>query len=467
MNMQEQSPISASLVDALKDSITGELLRPGEAGFDSARSVWNARFDRKPDLVIRCACTDDIAAAVNFARQHDLVISVKGGGHDYAGNTVGEGGLLIDLGLMRTVSVDVRARTAVAEAGATWSDVDAATQPHGLATTGGTVSTVGIAGFTLGGGQGWLTRKYGLAADNLLSAEVVTASGAVVRASSNEHPDLYWGLRGGGGNFGIVSRFEYRLHEFGPDVLAGQVIYPLERARELLRWYRDHMKTAPDEVTAYPFLLRIPPLPDFPAAIQGKVVLDFVAAYAGPVDEAEIHLAPFRAQGSPLMDTIGVVPYTVLQKAFDDGMAKGNRWYSRCLQLDEVSDAFIDTLLDNLDPFPGAFTAVYLGAQGGAVSRVAADATAYPHRGNSDALHIFPGWADPAEDAAVMAWARDLYGKLRPFDEGGVYVNMLAEDEGDRLSQAYKANLGRLAALKKKWDPHNLFRMNHNIPPGD
>jgi len=465
--MQKLSPIPASLVDALKTSITGELLCPGDAGFDAACSVWNARFDRRPDLVIRCACTDDIAAAVNFAREQGLVISVKGGGHDYAGNTVGEGGLLIDLGSMRTVSVDAQARTAVAEAGATWSDVDAATQPHGLATTGGTVSTVGIAGFTLGGGQGWLTRKYGLAADNLLSAEVVTASGAVVRASSDENPDLHWGLRGGGGNFGIVSRFEYRLHELGPDVLAGQVIYPLERAHELLRWYRDHMKTAPDEVTAFPFLLRIPALPDFPAEIRGKVVLDFVAAYAGPVDEAEAHLAPFRAQGSPLMDTIGVVPYTVLQKAFDDGMAKGNRWYSRCLHLDEVSDGFIDTLLDNLDPFPGAFTAVYLGAQGGAVSRVAADATAYPHRGNSDALHIFPGWTDPAEDAAVMAWARDLYGKLRPFAEGGVYVNMLAEDEGDRLPQAYKENLGRLAALKKKWDPHNLFRMNHNIPPED
>ena len=463
--MQEHRPIPASLVDALKNAVTGDLLCPGDAGFDSARAVWNGRFDRKPELVIRCACTDDIAAAVNFAREQDLVISVKGGGHDYAGNTVGEGGLLIDLGPMRTVSVDAQARTAAAEAGATWSDVDAATQPHGLATTGGTVSTVGIAGFTLGGGQGWLTRKYGLAADNLLSAEVVTASGAVVRASSDENPDLYWGLRGGGGNFGIVSRFVYRLHEFGPDIVAGQVIYPLKRARELLRWYRDHMKTGPDEVTAFPFLLRIPALPDFPVEMQGKVVLDFVVAYAGPVEEAETHLAPFRTQGGALMDTVGVVPYRAMQKAFDDGMAKGNRWYSRCLHLDEISDEFIDTLLDNLEPFPGAFTAVYLGAQGGAVSRVAADATAYPHRRNSDALHIFPGWADSAEDAAVMAWARDLYDKLRPFAEGGVYVNMLAEDEGDRISQAYGGNFERLAALKKKWDPRNLFRMNHNIPP--
>ncbi len=465
--MQEHRLIPASLVEGLKNSITGDVLRPGDDGFDAARAVWNARFDRKPDLVIRCACTDDIAAAVNFARGQDLVISVKGGGHDYAGNTVGEGGLLIDLGLMRTVSVDARARTAVAEAGATWSDVDAASQPYGLATTGGTVSTVGIAGFTLGGGQGWLTRKYGLAADNLLSAEVVTASGAVVRASSEENPELFWGLRGGGGNFGIVSRFEYRLHEFGPDVLAGQVIYPLERAGELLRWYREYMKTAPDEVTAFPFMIRIPPIPDFPEAMQGRVVLDFVVAYAGSVQEAEPHLAPFRAQGEPLMDTVGVVPYTALQKSFDEGMVKGNRWYSRCLHLHEVSDEFIDILLNNLDPFPGAFTAVYLGAQGGAVSRVPADATAYPHRRNSDALHIFPGWADPAEDAAVMAWARDLYGKLRPFAEGGVYVNMLAEDEGDRLSQAYGTNFERLAALKKKWDPHNLFRMNHNIPPAD
>jgi FAD/FMN-containing dehydrogenase len=463
--MMDARPLPSSLVQQLNARTAGQVLGPGEPCYDEARSVWNARFDRKPRLIVRCTCTGDIAAAVDFAREQELPISVKGGGHDYAGNTVGEGALLVDLGLMRNVTVNPQSRVAVADGGATWADVDAATQPHALATPGGTVSTVGIAGFTLGGGQGWLTRKFGLAADNLLSAEVVTASGEVVRASSNENPDLYWALRGGGGNFGIVSRFEYRLHPFGPDILAGQVIYPLERAGDLLRWYRDHMKSAPDEVGVFPFLLRIPSLPDFPAEIRGKLVLDFVIAYAGPVADAEVHLAPFRKQGKPVMDTVGVVPYTALQQAFDAGMAKGNRWYSRFLQLEDMPDAFIDRLLGKLEPFPGAFTAVYLGAQGGAAGRVAADATPYPHRHVADGLHIFPGWTDSGEDAAIMDWARGLYESLEPFAEGGVYVNMLAEDERARLPQAYGPNFERLAALKKKWDPENLFRMNHNIAP--
>jgi len=465
MRMAAGRTLPASAVDTLKSAASGPVLRPGEPGFDAARTAWNARFDKTPDLVLRCACTGDIVAGVDFASEHGLSIAVKGGGHDYAGNTVGDGGLLLDLGPMRTVSVDADGRTASVEPGATWAEVDAATQAHGLATPGGTVSTVGVAGFTLGGGQGWLTRKFGLAADNLLAAEVVTAAGAVLRASDTENPDLYWALRGGGGNFGIVSRFEYRLHEMGPEIMAGQVIYPRERAGELLRWYRDYMKNAPDEVAVYPFFIRIPPLPDFPAEIHGEVVLDFVIAYAGPAGEAGAHLAPFRQQGQPVMDTVGVVPYTALQQAFDAGMAKGNRWYSRCLQFEEVQDAFIDTLLDKLDPFPGPFTAVYLGRQGGAVGRVATDATAYPHRGIVDALHIFPGWADPAEDDSVMDWARSLYQALQPFAEDGVYVNMLAEDESDRLSSAYGSNLARLAKLKKKWDPGNLFSMNHNIPP--
>ena len=454
-------------IGSLEAIIDGEVIRPGQAGYDEARSVWNARFDRKPDLIVRCSSTSDIAASVRFARDKGLLLAVKGGGHDYAGNTVGDGGLLIDLGPMNAVTVDTAGRRAVAEAGARWGDVDAATQPHGLATPGGTVSQVGIAGFTLGGGQGWLTRKFGLATDNLLAAEVVTATGEVVRASSDENADLYWALRGGGGNFGIASRLEYRLYDVGPEVLAGQVLYPLERAGELLRWYRDYMRDAPDEVAVYVFFIRIPPLPDFPEAMHNQVMLDFVVAYAGPVDEAEPHLAPFREHGGALMDTVSSVPYVMLQQAFDEGMAKGNRWYSRYLQFHEVSDAFIDAMVAGLDPFPGPLTAVYLGGQGGAPNRVPRDATAYPHRDVVESLHIFPGWIEAHEDESVMAWARGLYESLAPFADSGVYLNMLAEDEQSRLRAAYQGNYDRLLEIKKKWDPDNLFRMDRNLRPGD
>ncbi len=463
--MTRSRPIPPARVEAFTAIVDGVVLQPGDAGFDAARAVWNGRFNRKPDLIVRCAGTDDVVASVNFAREERHSLSVKGGGHDYAGNTVGEGGILIDLSPMRGITVDPEGRRAVVEAGATWADVDATTQAHGLVTPGGTVSSVGVAGFTLGGGGGWLTRKFGMAVDNLLAAEVVTADGEVIRASEEKNPDLFWALRGGGGNFGVVTRFEYRLHEFGPRIQAGQVIYPLERAGELLRWYRDYMKEAPDEIGVYPFFIRIPPLPAFPSEIHGKVVVDFVVAYAGPVADGETHLRRFQEHDGAIMDTVAPIPYVSLQQAFDAGMGKGNRWYSRYLHLREVSDDFIDTLLENLDPFPGAFTAVYLGAQGGAAGRVSPDATAYPHRDIVDALHIFPGWSHPEDDDAIMTWARGLYGKLEPFGEGGVYVNMLGDDEEGRLRAAYGTNYSRLVQLKRKWDPDNLFRMNHNIPP--
>ncbi|MEJ2522729.1 MAG: FAD-binding oxidoreductase [Gammaproteobacteria bacterium] len=465
--MGQDSAIPQAGIEALSSEVAGHVLLPDSTGYDAARAVWNGRFDYRPAVVIRCSRAADVVRAVNFARQHRLPLSVKGGGHDYAGNTVGEDSLLVDLSPMKAVVVDAQNRRATAEGGATWADVDAATQAEGLATPGGTVSTVGIAGFTLGGGAGWLTRKFGLAADNLLAAEVVTATGEVVRASSHDNPELFWALRGGSGNFGIVTRFEYRLHPVGPEILAGQVLYPVERAGELLRWYRDFMKTAPDELGVYAFFLRIPPLPDFPETLHGKVVLDFVVAYAGPPEEAEPHLAPFRQQGTPLVDSVGPVPYTGLQQAFDDAMGKGNRWYSRYLQLNEVSDEFIDTLVNHLEPFPGPFTTVYMGGQGGAPSRIAPEATAYPHRHVADALHIFPGWADPAEDEAIMGWARELYGRLAPFAEGGCYVNMLAEDELERLPAAYRGNYAKLAQVKKRWDPDNLFRNNRIIRPAD
>lgn len=451
----------------LAQGLDGSVLLPGDDGYDEARSMWNGRFERRPAVVARCASSEDVSAAVRFARDEGMPLSVKGGGHSYAGNTVLEDSLLIDLSALDSVEVDAEARRVVVGGGARWGSVDAATQEHGLATVGGTVSTVGVAGFTLGGGSGWLTHKHGLALDNLRSAEVVTASGDIVRADDDENPDLFWALRGGSGNFGVVTAFEFALHPVGPEVLAGQVFYPFERSKELLRFYRDYFLDAPDEVMCYPFFIRVPPIELFPEPFHGKLALDFVIAYIGPVEEAREHLDPFRGLGDPFLDLVAPQPYVMLQQAFDPGMPSGNRWYSRSQQLDELSDEAIDTLVDNLDPFPGELTAVYLGPHDGAVSRVPSDATAYAHRSSAHELHVFPGWLDAAHDAANIAWANQVHDAMRPFGNERVYVNLLGDMESERVPEAYADNYQRLVELKAKWDPDNLFQGNHNIPPGD
>ena len=452
-------------VTDFEQQMSGSVLRPDDAGFDEARRVWNGRFQREPALVARCHGAEDVAAAIGFARAEGMEISVKGGGHSYAGNTVLDDSLLIDLSALDSVEVDAEARRAVVGGGARWGAVDAATQAHGLATTGGTVSTVGVAGFTLGGGSGWLARKHGLALDNLRRVQVVTAGGDIIRADEDENADLFWALRGGSGNFGVVTSFEYELHPVGPEVLAGQVFYPVERAPELLRFYRDYFLDAPDEVMCYPFFIRVPPLELFPELFHGKVALDFVVAYAGPVEEAWEHVQPFRELGDPFLDLVAPQPYVMLQQSFDAGMAAGNRWYSRSQQLDELTDDAIDTLLGHLDPFPGPLTAVYLGPHDGAVSRVPADATAYPHRSSAHELHVFPGWMDPAEDATNIAWANQLHDAMRTHGNDRVYVNLLGDMEAERVPRAYADNYARLRELKAKWDPENVFHGNHNIPP--
>lgn len=459
--------ISAEHLARLEKEVSGDLLRNGDPGFDEARTVWNARFQRSPALIVRCRNAQDVSAAVRFAREQEIPLSVKGGGHDYAGNTVAEGSLLVDLSPMREVDADPEKRRATVGAGATWANMDQSTQAHGLATPGGTVSSVGVAGFTLGGGGGWLTRKYGLAADNLLGAEVVTATGEIVRAGDEENPDLFWAIRGGGGNFGIVTTFEYALHSVGPEVLGGQVLYPFERAGELLRWFRDTFPKTPDELMCFPFFIRIPPLDVFPESSHGQLALDFVVAYMGDPQEGERYLSPFREHGDPILDAVALQPYTALQQAFDAGMGKGNRWYSRSQHMDALPDEAIDTLLAQMDPFPGELTAVYFVPQGGAVGRVAPDAIAYPHRSSAYELHIFPGWMNEAQDAEIMAWADALHQAILPHGNGGVYVNLLGDGEEDRVKAAYGPNFQRLGQVKKTWDPENLFRRNHNIPPAD
>lgn len=463
--MDSTGPTAGLNADELRRRVSGRLLSPGDEGYDKARSTWNARFDSRPALIVQCAGAGDAQAAVRFARERDLPLTVKSGGHDYAGNSAAQGGLLIDLSRLKSVEVDSASRRARVGAGATWADFDREAQAHGLATTGGTVSTVGVAGFTLGGGEGWLARKHGIAADNLIGADVVTAQGELVRASDRENPALLWGLRGGGGNFGIVTAFEYTLHPVGPEVFAGQVIYPASRAPELLRFYRDHFRDAPDELQCFPFLLRIPPIEPFPEARHGELALDFVLAYVGDSSDGEAALAPFRELGDPILDATGPQPYLTLQQSFDAGLPKGNRWYSRAHYFDALTDEAIDTLVDHLEPFPGAFTTVYFGAGGGAVGRVAPDATAFPNRSAEHGLHVFPGWVDPTEDEAIMAWTRRVHEAMAPHANGSVYVNLLGEDERERVPAAYAGNYDRLVSLKKTWDPDNLFRRNHNIEP--
>ncbi len=442
------------------------LTTPEDTAYDEARAVWNGRFDSRPSVIAHVTSAREAAEALAVAKRANLSVTVRGGGHDYTGRSACEGGLLIDLGSLDSVSVDPEARRATVGAGARWADVDRATQAHGLATPGGTVSSVGVAGFTLGGGQGWLTRTHGLACDNLVAAEVVTASGEILRASETEHPDLLWGLRGGGGSLGIVTSLEYALHPLDHEVLAGQVIYPLERADELLGFYRDFFEDAPDTVMCFPFFYRVPPLDLFPAASHGQIVLAFVVACFAPVDEGERALAPFRGLGDPVLDGVFPQSYVALQQAFDAGMSEsGNRWYSRAHKLRDLGDDCIDTIVESIDPLRGDFTSVYLTPGGGVAGRRPVDETAYPHRGAAHQLHIFPGWTDPEADEGVMAWTREFSERVEPFSHAGVYVNMLAEDEEHRVAASYGPNYDRLAQLMAEWDPDGVFRSTHNIPP--
>ena len=452
-------------VTALDERLHGDLLHPGDEGYDEARTLWNAMIDKYPSYVARCTGAADVMAAVSFAAEHDLLLSVKGGGHNFAGTAVCDDGLTIDLSPMDAVRVDPSAKTARVQPGATWADFDHEAQAFGLATTGGLVSTTGVAGLTLGGGQGYLARKHGLAVDNLVGADVVTADGELVHASEDEHEDLFWALRGGGGNVGVVTSFEFDLHPVGPQVLAGPIFHPYEDAREALRFYREFTADAPDELSCYALVVRVPPEPLFPEDVQGEPALAFAVCYAGPMDEAEAALEPLRAFGDPILDGVQPVRYTALQQSFDDGSPEGHRWYSKSHYLGELPDGAIDTILEYTDPFPGPLTQVALEPMGGAIARVDRDATAFPHRDAAYSFGIWPGWADPDRDEELTTWAREFHEAMAPYATGGVYANYLDRDESDRVRAAYGENYERLVAVKTEWDPGNLFRMNQNVEP--
>src|SRR5499427_6877711 len=457
--------IPQDTVAALRGKLRGTVALPGEDGYDAARIIWNAMVDRRPGLVVRCLGTADVINAVTIARDENLVIAVRSGGHNIAGQAVCDGGLLIDLSLMRSVRVDPVSGTARVEPGATLADFDREAQAFALATPLGINSTTGVAGLTLGGGFGWTTRKFALTIDNLISADVVTADGKLVRASEKENPDLFWALRGGGGNFGVVTSFEFKLHPLGPEVLSGLIVHPLERAGELLPKFCRIAKEAPDELTIWAVMRKAPPLPFLPSEWHGKEVLIFAACYSGDMKEGEKAVKALRALGTPIADVISPHPFTGWQAAFDPLLAPGARNYWKSHDFIDLPDAALRAIMDAVRALPSPECEVFIAHVGGAMARVAANATAWPNRGAHFTMNAHARWRDKAQDGACVAWARQLFEATQPFASGSVYVNFMPEDEKDRIADAYGANYRRLAEIKHRYDPDNLFRINQNIRP--
>jgi FAD/FMN-containing dehydrogenase len=458
--------IGTEAIDQLRSGLKGTLLAPGAPGYDEARSIWNAMIDRRPGLIARCTDAADVAHAVRFAGEHDLLLAVRGGGHNIAGNGMCEGGLTIDLSLIRQVQVDPNARTALVGGGATLAEVDRETQTAALATPLGINSTTGIGGLTLGGGFGWLSRRFGLTIDNLISAEMVTANGEVTRASADVNPDLFWAIRGGGGNFGVVTSFEFRLHPVGPEVLSGLIVHPLSDARDVLHFYRDFLPKTPDDFVCWFVMRKAPPLPFLPPEWHGKEILALAACYCGKdLAEGERVAAPLRKFGKPIADVVAPHPYAAWQQILDPLLTPGVRNYWKSHDFSEVSDGLIDALIAHANKLPDPSTEIAFAQLGGAVVRVANDATAYGHRDGQFVMNVHGRWEDPAKDAACIGWARDLFQATAPFATGSVYVNFLTQDEGDRVRAAYGRNYDRLSKLKGKYDPENLFRHNQNIRP--
>jgi FAD/FMN-containing dehydrogenase len=454
-------------VERLRAGVRGPVILPADPGYDAARAIWNGAIDRRPACIARCTGVADVVAAVGFARERDLLVAVRAGGHGVGGHALCEGGLVIDLSPMKGIRVDPVARTARAEAGVLWGELDRETQLHGLATVGGIVTHTGIAGLTLGGGIGWLMRKHGATVDNLLSVDMVTAQGEIVSASEEENPDLFWAIRGGGGNFGIVTSFEYRLHPVGPIVLAGSVFHLLEDAPDVLRFYREFIAAARDELTTIFELSVAPPLPFLPEEVHGKPIVMVGACYAGSPDKGAEVVHPLKQFGRPIVDLLEPKPYTALQSMFDPLVPHGWHRYWKSVELPPLTDDAIDTLVEHSSAptSPKSYTIVF--QLGGALARVGEDETAFSQRDAAHNVNINAVWTeeDPGAERHI-AWARDFFDAMQPHAGGRVYLNFLGEEGGNRVRQAYGArNYERLVELKRAHDPTNFFRLNQNIEP--
>ncbi len=454
--------LSTSMLESagmLRATSRGDVLIASDAGYDDARTLWNAMIDRKPAVIARCAGVADVLDALAFAREHDLSVAVRAGGHNVAGTALCDDGLVVDLTRMKGIHIDVARRRARVEGGVTWGELDREAQRFGLATTGGVIPSTGVTGLTLGGGIGWLMRKYGLSCDNLISADVATADGRLVTASASANPDLFWGLRGGGGNFGVVTSMELELHPVGPDLVAGPIFHPREAGKDLFRFARDRMADQPDELLVHLAIV---------TGSTGDQMSGLLPAYAGSALAGEAAVAPLKSYGVPLVDAVGPMPYLTLQGLFDAAYPNGRRNYWKSAFVDRLTDEIIDLLVDEYADTPSPYASFLLEQMGGAINRVGATDTAFPHRSATYNFAITSAWDDPADDETNVRWVRALWAKLEPHLNGGVYVNYLSEQElegSDRVRAAYGPNYDRLAALKHAYDPENRFRHNQNIVP--
>ena len=452
-------------IDEFKTHFQGEVLLPDDAGYDEVRQIWNAMIDRRPALIARCTSAEDVVQAIAFGRTRNLIISVRGGGHNIAGNAVCDDGLMIDLSLMKCVQVDLATSRARVGPGCTLGEFDAVVQAHALATPLGINSTTGVAGLTLGGGFGWLSRKYGMTIDNLLSAEVVTADGQQRHASETENADLFWGLRGGGGNFGVVTQFEFQLHPVGPNVLSGLIVFPFEQAKSVITQFARFTETMPDELNVWMVTRKAPPLPFLPEGAHGKEMVALALCYVGDPEEGEKLIAPLRGFGTVLGEHIGVQPYIAWQQAFDPLLAKGARNYWKSHNFAQLSDGVIDAIIEYAARLPSPQCEIFIGTIGGQTGSIAPEAMAYSSRDANYVMNVHGRWETAAEDERCIAWAREFFAKSQPFASSGAYINFLTQEETDRIAFAYGATWNRLIEIKSKYDPTNLFRMNQNIKP--
>jgi FAD/FMN-containing dehydrogenase len=451
--------------EELKGSIKGSVLVPDDPGYEEARQIWNAMIDRRPAVIVQCAQVDDVPSVIRFARENKLELSIRGAGHNIAGNALCDNGITIDFSRMKNVRVDAGKKRAYVEPGATLADLDAATQAHGLATPVGINSTTGIAGLTLGGGFGWLTRKYGMTVDNLISVDLIMAEGKKLHASENENADVFWAIRGGGGNFGVVTQFEFRLFPVGPEIVTGLMVFPFNQARQILNRYREFVNTAPEELNVWVVLRKAPPLPFLPESVHGKEVVVLPIFYTGAVAAAEKLIAPVRAFGRAYGEHIGAQPYVEWQKAFDPLLTAGARNYWKSHNFTELADGALDSIIESAGKLPSPQCEIFIGLIAGAPNRVAPDAMAYGHRDAKFVLNVHGRWNEAKDDQKCIGWAREFFKASAPYASAGAYVNFMTAEEGDRVAAAYGSNYDRLVEIKRRYDPENVFHLNQNIKP--
>jgi FAD/FMN-containing dehydrogenase len=451
--------------EEIKGLIKGTIVVPDDPGYEEARQVWNAMIDRRPAVIVQCVQADDVPPVIRFARENGLQLSIRGAGHNIAGNALCDNGITIDFSRMKNVRVDAGKKRAYVEPGATLADLDEATQAHGLATPVGINSTTGIAGLTLGGGFGWLTRKYGMTIDNLVSVEVITAEGKKIRAGQNDNRDLFWAIRGGGGNFGVVTQFEFQLFPLGPEIVAGLIVFPFNQAKQILTKYRQFVNSAPEELNVWVVLRKAPPLPFLPETVHGKEVVILPIFYSGAVAETEKLIAPLRAFGTALGEHIGAQPYVQWQKAFDPLLTPGARNYWKSHNFTELADGALNSIIEFAGKLPSPQCEIFIGLIAGAPNRVAADAMAYGQRDARFVLNVHGRWDEATDDQKCIGWAREFFKASAPYASGGAYVNFMTAEEGDRVAAAYGSNYERLVEIKRRYDPENVFHLNQNIKP--